>query len=470
MPRGYSITRLGFSLIEIVLSIALFGLFFIGLVPVMINGQQFIAESGTRTRAVFLAEEGLEAAKNIRDDGFVNLTLGTHGLADSSSTWVFSGSSDTVDIYTRSVTVGHVDSDRRDITSTVTWDQTPGRVGSVSLVTRLTNWQAGTGKPIPITPGATLDLGGVADGQEIGLYIDGGTTYAIVGRKKSSDQELFIIDVSDPTSPSVAASLEIGSDVNDIAIVGTNAFLATSSNTAELQVVSLLTPTSPSVTGSLNLAGTPDAETVVAEGNNLYLGRSVYSGGPEIYSISIATPTSPSELSSLEAGDTVWKMVLAQSNTYVYAATGSDTAEMAVIDVSAPGSISQTAALDVSGPSDGTAIHAFSTYGLLGTDDGYLRVVDVSTPSSPSVVGTVLNGNKINDIALGVDNDYVFLGNSAVGAEVTIVNIMDPTTPIIHYSIDLSGNEAKGLIWSDPLNATFGVGAGNTEEFFAITP
>jgi hypothetical protein len=75
--------------------------------------------SGNRNRAISIAEEGLEAVRNIRDDSFSNLVVGTHGINNSEGEWQFSGSSDSVDIYTRTVTVSDINSDTKQVTSAV---------------------------------------------------------------------------------------------------------------------------------------------------------------------------------------------------------------------------------------------------------------------------------------------------------------------------------------------------------------
>ncbi len=148
MKKGWLTTKSsGFSLVEIILASSLFALLILGLSGAFLYGQENTALSGKRARAVFLAEEGLEVARNIRDEDFANLADGTYGLAISGNQWAFSGSSDATDIFTRQVVVGSVDADRKQVTSTVTWQQNPQRTGSVSLVTYLANWQASAGGP-----------------------------------------------------------------------------------------------------------------------------------------------------------------------------------------------------------------------------------------------------------------------------------------------------------------------------------
>jgi prepilin-type N-terminal cleavage/methylation domain-containing protein len=145
MKKEYSHIKNGFSLVEVMLSIAVFVLLVTALTGAYLYGEESTMLAGNRAKATMLAEEGLEATRNIRDPQFVNLVDGTYGLATTSNQYNLSGASDTDGFFTRSINVATFDSKRKDITSTVTWQQNPQRTGSVSLVTRLTNWIASGG-------------------------------------------------------------------------------------------------------------------------------------------------------------------------------------------------------------------------------------------------------------------------------------------------------------------------------------
>jgi len=141
----------GFSLIEIVLVSALFVLLFSVLVGNLIYGQESTMLAGNRSRAVFLAEEGLEATRNIRDDDFANLVDGTYGLYNVGGEWSLVGSFDINDIYTRQVTVSSIDANTKQIVSQIDWQQTPQRTGTVSFTSYLTNWAGSAASPPPVT-------------------------------------------------------------------------------------------------------------------------------------------------------------------------------------------------------------------------------------------------------------------------------------------------------------------------------
>ena len=124
------------------LSVSVFALIVTALVGGLIYGQQSTALSGARARAAMLADEGLEAVRNIRDENFSNLTDGTFGLAITGNQWNLSGASDTTDIFTRTITISAVDANRKMVTSAVTWQQNPQRSGLAQTVTYLTNWRS----------------------------------------------------------------------------------------------------------------------------------------------------------------------------------------------------------------------------------------------------------------------------------------------------------------------------------------
>lgn len=160
------IRKSGFSLIEAILAVAVFSLLLTAFAGIFASGGQSSMLAGQRARAVFLAEEGLEAARNIRDAGFANLADGTHGLAVSGNQGTFSGSQDTSDIFTRQIVVSTVDAKRKSVTSNVTWQQNLQRTGSVALTTYLTNWTR------------------VVAGQADGLVVDTTNANLAVGNKE----------------------------------------------------------------------------------------------------------------------------------------------------------------------------------------------------------------------------------------------------------------------------------------------
>lgn len=138
----------GFSTIEALLASTILILIVTAFMGAYIYGSESTALAGQRARATFLAEEGLEASRNIRDDSFSNLVDGTRGLVISSNQWTYSGSSDTTDnFYTRQITISTAGTSRKQVACTVTWQANPQRTGSVTLTTYLNSWKSGVSIP-----------------------------------------------------------------------------------------------------------------------------------------------------------------------------------------------------------------------------------------------------------------------------------------------------------------------------------
>ena len=100
--KGY-IYQKGFSLIEVLLSAALIIIVVSAFAGAIIYGEESTSIAGGRSRAIFLAQEGIEVVRNIRDESFDNLVDGNYGLSVSSHQWIFSGNSDSTDDFVRQI-------------------------------------------------------------------------------------------------------------------------------------------------------------------------------------------------------------------------------------------------------------------------------------------------------------------------------------------------------------------------------
>ena len=63
--------------------------------------------------AIYLAQEGLEASRSIRDIGWEYLATGTHGLLYDDSSWSFAGTHELIGKFTRTISVGDLSENER---------------------------------------------------------------------------------------------------------------------------------------------------------------------------------------------------------------------------------------------------------------------------------------------------------------------------------------------------------------------
>lgn len=155
----------GFSVVEVMLAVALFMIFATGMVGAVLHGLDNNRLSGEQTIANQYAAEGVEAARSIRNQTYANLvnSSGT-GVVITGGVWTLSGTNNIYDKYTRVLTVSNVqrdsngnivtsggtfDANTKKVVSTVSWNVNSARTNSVTLTTYLTNWKADISTPAP---------------------------------------------------------------------------------------------------------------------------------------------------------------------------------------------------------------------------------------------------------------------------------------------------------------------------------
>lgn len=141
--RNYSLQK-GMTVVEVVVAIGIFAVLSTVAYQVHIGSDRLIVKEGQKSKALWLAEEGIEASRSIRDVDYASLTNGTRGIAVSGNTWTFSGTEDSTDGYVRSITIADAGADAKNVQSNVSWSDR-GATSTVTLSTVLTNWHKSIG-------------------------------------------------------------------------------------------------------------------------------------------------------------------------------------------------------------------------------------------------------------------------------------------------------------------------------------
>lgn len=464
-PKGWSVTNhRGFSLVEVILSSAVFVLLVTALVGAYLYGQEASSLAGNRARAVMLAEEGLEAVRNIRDPAYINLSDGTHGLTTTSNQWDLSGSSDTTDIFTRQIIISSVDAKRKSVTANVTWQQNPQRTGLVSLTTRLTNWIASSGvgpnRAGWATPTTTATLGFL--GTENGIKVATVGDYAYVVRNDGTP-DFLVIDVTG--TPFIAGSLSLTGTPTNIYVVGNVAYVSNSDNSQELQLIDIATPSAPSVLGTFNAAGNADANGVFVSGNMAYLVRGS-STDDELVVVNVLTPALPTFAGSLNLAATGYEVWVSGTNAYV--ASGSNTQELQVVNVSNPLLMSIIGSLNMTGNTDAITITGFVTTTLIAQGSQF-AIVDITNPALPTLTTSFNTGQTVRDISVFGDNTLAFLAGDSGSTEFMVIDIITQSTPATWGSLNLS-NSLNGIAYDGTRDRAYGVGIDDAVEFMVFAP
>ena len=183
----------GQSLLELIISVGIFVAVIASLVFFVLDSYLANRLSQEMTKADFLAEEGIEAARSIRDNNYSDLLVGSHGLALFSGHWIFQGTNENLSSELnggiRSILIEDVGINRKRITSTVSWNFTENRPEEIKLVSYLTNWQKLSGVEIR-KPMAYTDRGNKTQ-DPAKAYDAAGDTFAITKYDINSDPSII---------------------------------------------------------------------------------------------------------------------------------------------------------------------------------------------------------------------------------------------------------------------------------------
>jgi hypothetical protein len=335
-------------------------------------------------------------------------------------------------------------------------------------------WQA------PISKGS-----GNTTGTLNGLSVAVSGDYAYIGtQNNSSGPEFYSFLINPDGSGSLADSQEIGADINSIYINGDRAYLATSGDAKELEIINIANPADlPSYLSSLGVYNADesfDGLSVYAVGTTVYLGTANNSGSggacndDEFYVLNALNPASITCSGSYDVTSNVSSVVV--SGSYAYLATPQNAAEIKVLDVSSPGSITSPPNSDVnaSGGGDGLSLALYGNYLLLGRSDGgsepdfHIYDISGSFASNPDQKAAIDTAGDNSGIAIKPDS-YVFVSRPASTGSMKVFDISTINLPVEIGSFD-SGSQARGVAYSDNLDLAFLATIDNSKELQIVGP
>ncbi|TAK33847.1 MAG: hypothetical protein EPO21_11525 [Chloroflexota bacterium] len=251
---------------------------------------------------------------------------------------------------------------------------------------------------------------------------------------------LWILDVSNPASPTYKSGLQTPGTPNGIAIAGNYAYLAESTyqdllgarGTAGLRVVDITQPLNPVDAGFVSTPGAyPNAVKVV--GNYAYIAAG--SGGLQI--VDITNPLAAILVSSFPVPGQATDVTVVGS--YAYIAAGS--AGLQIVDVSNPQQPAIARAIPTSAPAMAVAVSnnlAYVTDGASRSENAGLRMFDLSSPSTSPVVSYEL-GVGSNDIVV-TDGKAYLVGFGGLYVFSTSGGNQPPSAQAGTYSVPESGS------------------------------
>lgn len=457
--KKYKKNQKGFSLVEILLAIAIFSMVTVSVIYLLIDASYAYLHGKHRATATFLAEEGVEAAQNIRDSGWNNLAVGNHGLKVLNNEWVFDGESDTdpTGIFTRQVAVTEINEDKRLATVTVSWNLTTIKLSNVTLVSYFNNWRKTTETPPPNWEEPkivkTIGTGNIYGNKNPnGIFVKDNYVYLVTEEANANDPEFFIFDISDPENPVKTGYYKVGGKVNGIYVVGDYAYLATSADDKELVILNVSDPANVTLAKIINISGNQNGLDVVVLDNYAYLVSEANPSDAEFYIFDVIDPENTPEIpvGKYELNANVNSIAL--SNNFAYLGTADNDKEVQVLRIEDKSNPTFVTSHNFVGTSDvndlsisGNYLYAGTTKNGSGSEFYSLKIVPTDNPDQINLEtsGDIEINGDVNGVLADGANQQVFLATGVSDQEFYIVNASDPTNLSKKSSLDLAGIGVK---------------------------
>jgi hypothetical protein len=234
---------------------------------------------------------------------------------------------------------------------------------------------------------------------------------------------------SDRMSPVVVGSLALAGNANDIKLLGTTAYVVTSTS---LHVIDITNPLVPVLRGTFATGGMG----VAVAGTTAYL-----VGGGGLVLVNVSNPSAMIQISSLSLNGTLWKVTVDSSRNLAAVAAGSSGLEL--IDVTNPAAPVLRGA---AATGDARAVALNGNWAYVGDYTTSTNSVDITSLTAPVVRSNITDPNLG-----GFLQDIVVAGNFALAADVKFVNgipitdITDPTNLVARAILNFPQRDDNGM-------------------------
>ncbi len=413
------------STLEVIIALTILTTALTSAALVVMSSQSLSVDSQESSVALRLAQQNLESVTASSKDNFATLST----------------SSSTQGEFTKTITVATTsDVNTKLVTSQVTWRTDPFRTQKVELTTLVTNWYAyqarggnlggsgptGNWKNPKNDGNADIEDGGYTTG------IDAVSSTVYITENHAGAANFFIFSATDPLNISLLSAIDTGAGLNSIyyAPLSNLAYVAANSTSSQLKIINVSNPSSPTVKKSFQLSGVSGSgaigKSIFYNNSKVFVGTKTATG-PEFHVVDVTSSTNPVDLGSYKVGADI-NSIFVSGNT-AYLATSDSSAELRILDVSNPASITSLATYNATGTEAGLSIYGVGTTIYLGrasAGDNEFLIFDVSTPSSPQLLGSASIGGKVNGIT--ARNGLAFLGTENSSKKIQIWDVSSPAS------------------------------------------
>lgn len=313
----------------------------------------------------------------------------------------------------------------------------------------------------------SLDLGNGANG----VAAEGGFAYIAA---RAQGNEFQRVDAGTPTSLSVAGAAAVGAEPQGIAFVGNYAYLATAGNDRELTIIGGGEGgwANPTRLGGVDLPGGKPLLAVAVAGDFAYVGRQKAESAGEFAVINVQEPRAPTLSSQFEVNDNVNDVFVSGHRAFL--ATDRNDKELVVVDVANPQGALDIGSFNAPGNSDGLGVFVTGNLAILATrsNSGGAEVflLDITNPGSPVLRGSIdLTGNPDVNTVTGTSTTLFFATTDST-RDVQAYSIANPAAPAFlgSYNTAGAGNAVSLVLRGTELYVGTRNNGGGNPEFFIL--
>ena len=259
-------------------------------------------------------------------------------------------------------------------------------------------------------------------GYSYDVFISGDYAYVADGASG-----LVVIDISDPSSPTLAGSYNTPDLAYKVTVCGDYAYIANRSS--GLQVIDISDPTNPTSAGNYDTPGY--AFGIAIAGDYAYIAD--YDSGLQV--LDITNPTNPTFAGYCDTPGNAYDITISGNYAYIadYYKSG-----LQVVDISDPTNPISAGSCDTYDAPFDVAI--CGNYAYMANGNSGLQVIDISDPTNPLLRGNY--NTPSTAAAVSVNGDYIYVADWSSGIQ--IINISDPTNPVFDGSYNTPGT-AEGI-------------------------
>lgn len=508
----------GFSLVEVLLGVTVFGMLALAVIGSVIYGRISTGGGGDQTRANYLAEEGLEAARNIGAASFSNLTdsgsavgntaidAGADSNIDSTSAYkVTTGSTVSGAVNYVAAHIKAVDGAAPLAQAAIYADSNglPGALlGTSAIQTAEPNsWNifsisgatvtASTSYWIGLsTNGNTRFTGTFGGGATAGAAFDltGGypAPSSFSANDLTNDRMSFYMSVDNTYGIAKLSNVWGFSGVSDVTDIYTRRVSVSSLDLDRKLITSTVTWPKTGGTGRVSAssqvsnwragvktwtnATNPASSTIgaIAGLEVATLGSYAYlienSTANNFSVIDISNPAAPSVASTISTSAT--PTGIAVSGRYVYITSSAPANCLKIYDVQNPFTPTLVRTVAASGSTACNGVFVNGNYAYVvrtlsataGSNE--FNVVNIITPSSASIVGSYNNDTyTMNEVWVSGNYAYVAMTGTASVPEMAVINITTPTAPTLAGTYNPAGTNTAATITGNGTTVYLGYGS-----------